>query len=162
VRAGERIPDVVLLRLGEGGVEEVSTAELFGGRRAILVGVPGAFTPTCSNEHLPGYVERAAELRAAGIERIVCLAVNDPYVMAAWGRDLGVGDAIEMVSDARGELTRALGLEREYPTSGLGVRCRRFAALLEDGVFRHVAVQAERGVTVCSAASLLDVLLAGG
>lgn len=159
MRVGERIPDVELLRLGAGGVEKVSTAELFGGRRAILVGVPGAFTPTCSNEHLPGYVERAAELRAAGIERIVCMAVNDPHVMAAWGRDLGVGGAIEMVSDARGELTRALGLEKEYPGDGLGVRCRRFAALVEDGVFRHVAVQAERGVTVCSASSLLDVLL---
>jgi len=162
MRAGDRIPDVELLRLGAGGIERVSTADLFRGLRAILVGVPGAFTPTCSNEHLPGYVARAADLRAAGIERILCMAVNDPYVMAAWGREQGVGEAIEMVSDARGELTRALGLEKEYPASGLGVRCRRFAALLEDGVFRHAAIQEERGVTVCSAASLLDVVLAGG
>jgi peroxiredoxin len=156
IQEGTRIPDAKLRRLTARGIEEVSTLGLFAGRRAILFGVPGAFTPTCTNEHLPGYVRRAADLRAAGIETIACVAVNDPYVMDAWGRSQGAGDAILMLSDGNGELTRALGLEADLTAIGLGIRCRRFAAWLEDGWFRAVAVEPARGVTVCGAEHLLD------
>ena len=160
LEAGQRIPDVRLLRLGAAGVEAVSTRELCAGRRVAIFGVPGAFTPTCSNEHLPGYVERARDLAAAGIDRVACLAVNDPWVMDAWAKAHGVGDAIEMLADPDARLTRALGLDVEFAESGLGVRCRRFAAVLDDGVFLYVAVEPGRGVTVCSAGNLLDVLRA--
>ena len=160
IEAGQRIPDLTLKRLGAAGLEEVSTRDLCAGRRVAIFGVPGAFTPTCSNEHLPGYVERARELSAAGIDRIVCLAVNDPWVMDAWAKAHGVGDAIEMLPDPEARLTRELGLDVEFPESALGVRCRRFAAVLDDGVFLYVAVEPGRGITVCSAGNLLDVLRA--
>ncbi len=155
---GGRVPDVALRRLGPHGVETISTRELFAGCRAVLFGVPGAFTPVCSNEHLPGFVRRAEELAGRGVERIVCVAVNDPFVMAAWGRLADAGERVEMLSDADGDLARALGLELDLSEIGLGVRCRRFAALLDDGVFRHVAVEPGRGITVCSAEHLLDQL----
>lgn len=158
IEPGARIPEVTLLRLGAHGVEPLSTRELFAGRRVVLFGVPGAFTPVCSNEHLPGFVRRAEELGGHGVDGIVCVAVNDPFVMAAWGRLAGAGERVEMVSDAYGDLTRALGLELDLTEIGLGVRCRRFAALLEDGVFRHVAVEPGRGITVCSAEHLLEFL----
>jgi peroxiredoxin len=159
---GTRIPDVTLRRLTARGIEQVSTGALFAGRRAILFGVPGAFTPTCSDEHLPGYVRRAAELRARGVETIACVAVNDPYVMDAWGRSQGAGDAVLLLSDGNGDLTRALGLEHDFSASGMGRRCRRFATLLEDGWFRWVAVEPARGITVCGAEHLLDRLARAG
>jgi len=160
IAIGQRIPDVTLFRLGGSGIETVRTGELCAGRRVALFGVPGAFTPTCSNEHLPGYVARAAELHGSGVDLIACVAVNDPYVMAAWGEAQGAGDRIEMLADAAAELTRALGLERDLSSIGLGLRCRRFAALLEDGVFRHVAVEPGPGVTVCGATNLLYAISA--
>ena len=160
IEAGQRIPEARLWRRAGEGVEPVSTGEIFAGRRTVLFGVPGAFTPTCSDEHLPGYLERARDLLAAGVQRIVCMAVNDPWVMDAWGRAHGVGDEILMVADPVAELTRALGLESDRSASGLGWRCRRFAAVLDDGVFLYVAVEPARGVTVCGAGNLLDVLRA--
>ncbi len=159
VVVGERIPEVWLRRVGAGGaIEKVSTAELFGGRRSVLFGVPGAFTPTCSREHLPGYVARARELAGAGVDLVACVAVNDPFVMDAWGRSQNVGDSIAMLSDADGELARALGLEVDLSGIGLGRRCRRFGAVLEDGLFTHIAVEPARGVTVCGADHLLAAL----
>lgn len=158
IEPGTRIPEVTLRRLGPHGVEPVSTRELFAGKRAVLFGVPGAFTPVCSSEHLPGFVRRAEELGGHGVERIVCVAVNDPFVMEAWGRLAGASERVEMVSDAYGDLTRALGLELDLTEIGLGLRCRRFAALLEDGLFRHVAIEPGRGITVCSAEHLLEFL----
>lgn len=156
IAPGDRIPEVALRRFGPYGVEEISTATLFAGRRAVLFGVPGAFTPVCSNEHLPGFVARAEELAGRGVDRIACMAVNDPFVMEAWGRHHGVADRVLMLSDAAGELTRALGLELDLSDIGLGIRCRRFAAALDDGVFRHVAIEPGRGITVCGAEHLLD------
>jgi peroxiredoxin len=160
IEAGQRIPDVRLFRLGADGIERVSIRELCAGRRVVIFGVPGAFTPTCSDEHLPGYVERARDLAAAGVQRVICVAVNDPWVMKAWGEAHGVGDSIEMLGDPNAELTRALGLEVDRSEGGLGLRCRRFAAVLDDGVFLYVAVEPGRGLTVCGAGNLLDVLRA--
>jgi glutaredoxin/glutathione-dependent peroxiredoxin len=158
IEVGDRMPEVTLKRLGPGGIENVSTAERFRERRVALFGVPGAFTPTCSNVHLPGYVANAERLRARGIDAIVCVAVNDPYVMAAWGEAHGAAGEVELLADWHGELARALGLEIDMPASGLGRRCRRFAAVVDDGVFTHFAVEPAKGVTVCGADSLLAVL----
>lgn len=158
IAPGERIPEVRLRHFGPHGIEGLATSALFAGRRAVLFGVPGAFTPVCSNEHLPGFVARAEELAGRGVERIACMAVNDPFVMEAWGRLHGVAGRVLMLSDADGALTRALGLELDLSELGLGIRCRRFAAVLDDGVFRHVAVEPGRGITVCGAEHLLQRL----
>lgn len=159
IEVGARMPRATLRRVGErGAVEEVATEAFFAGRRVALFGVPGAFTPTCSNQHLPGFVERARELAGAGVDAIACLAVNDAWVMDAWAKAHGVGDRIAMLADGNAELVRALGLEADYAGAGLGVRCRRFAAVVEDGVFTHVAVEPARGITVCGAEHLLAAL----
>ena len=158
IEVGGRMPDVMLKRSGANGAEDVRTTELFGGRKVALFGVPGAFTSTCSNVHLPGYVANADRLRASGIDRVVCVAVNDPFVMAAWGEAHGAAGKVELLSDWNGELARALGLEVELVASGLGRRCRRFAAVVDDGVFTHVAVEPAKGVTVCGADHLLGIL----
>jgi peroxiredoxin len=158
ISIGDRLPEVALKRLGASGIEEVSTSDRFRGRRVALFGVPGAFTTTCSNVHLPGYVANAERLRTGGIDGIVCVAVNDPYVMAAWGEAHGAAGKVELLADWNGELARALGLEVDFAASGLGRRCRRFAAIVDDGVFVHFAVEPAKGVTVCGADALLAVL----
>jgi glutaredoxin/glutathione-dependent peroxiredoxin len=157
---GERVPAAEVFRMGEAGVERFSAPELFAARKVALFGVPGAFTSTCSNIHLPGYVEGAAELRAAGIGAIICMAVNDPWVLRAWGEAHGATGVVEFLADPEGELSRALGLEADYTASGLGRRCRRFAAVLEDGRFVDLAVEPVRGVTVCGAEHVLARLKA--
>jgi peroxiredoxin len=155
VGIGERVPEVEIFRLGAAGVERQLAPSYFAARKVALFGVPGAFTRTCSNIHLPGYVERAAELRAAGMDAIACLAVNDPWVLAAWGEAHGATGIIDFLADPSGEMTRALGLEADYGASGLGRRCRRFAAVVDDGRFTDFAIEPERGVRVCGAEHLL-------
>ena len=157
IEVGGRIPEVTLKQIGASGIEDVSTAAMFRARRVALFGVPGAFTTTCSNVHLPGYVANAERLRASGVDAIVCVAVNDPYVMAAWGEAHGAAGKVELLADWNGELARALGLEVELAASGLGRRCRRFAAIVDDGVFVHFAVEPGNGVTVCGADALLAI-----
>ncbi len=159
IAAGDRLPDVTLRRIGaSGAVEPVALLELAAGKRLVLFGVPGAFTPTCSNEHLPGYVERAAELAARGVDLVACVAVNDPYVMQAWGDSHRVGERILMLSDGNAEFARAAGLERDFAASGMGLRNRRFALIAEDGTVRAIAVEPARGITVCGAADILQLL----
>ena len=158
IEAEERIPQAtVWLASAEGG-QKIATGDYFAGRKILLFGLPGAFTPTCSEIHLPGYIAKAPELRAAGVDAIACLAVNDPYVMAAWGETAGATGKVDLLADANGDLTRALGLEVDLPASGLGRRCRRFAAVVDDGVFVMLAVEPARGVTVCGAEHLLEAL----
>ncbi len=158
IAIGERLPELNLRRIGSSGVELVPLGELAAGKRLVLFGVPGAFTPTCSNEHLPGYVERAAELRAHGVDVVACVAVNDPYVMQAWGEAHRVGEAILMLADGNAELARALGLESDLSAIGLGLRNRRFALIADDGVVTALAVEPARGLTVCGAADILRLL----
>jgi len=152
---GDRIPDVSLRTPTTPGIEEVHLPSLFAGRTAVLFGVPGAFTPTCSDEHLPGFVAHAPILRDAGVDLIVCLAVNDAHVMAAWGKQRSLDGVIQLLADGNGEFTRRAGLELDLSVAGMGVRCRRFAAVLEDGVVRYLGVEPGRGVTVSSAAAVL-------
>lgn len=158
IKVGDKVPSVRVKHMTANGPAEISTDELFKGKTVVVFGLPGAFTPTCSEIHLPGYIAKAKELRAAGVEAIACLSVNDPYVMAAWGEATGATGKVDLLADANGELARALGLEVDLAASGLGRRCRRFAAVVDDGVFIMLAVEPARGVTVCGAEHLLEAL----
>jgi glutaredoxin/glutathione-dependent peroxiredoxin len=158
IKAGDRIPDGKLKLMGAEGPVNVTAADLLGKGRVVLFSVPGAFTPTCSAKHLPGFVERAAALRARGVAKIVCLAVNDVFVMDAWGKSAGVGDAIVMAADGNGEYTRALGLELDARGFDMGMRGQRFALVAEDGIVRQVHVEKPGEFKVSSAEHVLAVL----
>jgi len=134
IQVGDRIPEVVLKRLRE-GMESVDTAALFDGRKVVLFAIPGAFTPTCSEKHLPGYIEHFDQFRQRGIE-VYCLAVNDPFVMRAWSRSQSAPEGLQFLSDGNGDLTRALGMEMDASSSGMGMRSRRYALYAEDGIVK--------------------------
>ena len=140
IHVGDRIPEVTLKRIRE-GMETIDTATLFADRKVVLFAVPGAFTPTCSARHLPGYVEHFEQFRSRGIE-VFCMAVNDPFVMQAWAKTQSVPDGLQMLSDGNGDFTRALGLELDASGYGMGVRSKRFALYAEDGVVRQLFVEA--------------------
>jgi peroxiredoxin (alkyl hydroperoxide reductase subunit C) len=131
---------------------------LFAGKKVVLVSVPGAFTPTCSKGHLPGYINHADELVAQGVDTIACMAVNDVFVMHAWGKDRGVGDKVVMLADGNGEYTKALGLELDATGFGMGHRGQRFAIVVNDGVATHVAVEAAGEFNVSKAEAILAQL----
>lgn len=139
IQPGDRIPEVNLKRIRE-GVETIDTTALFEGRKAVPFAVPGAFTPTCSEKHLPGYVEHFDEFRKRGVE-VFCMAVNDPFVMQAWGKSQLVPDGLQMLSDGNGELARALGLEMDASSYGMGLRSKRFALYAENGVAKALFVE---------------------
>ena len=158
VKVGERIPSMKLTVAAPSGPREVGTDELFRGKRVVLFGVPGAFTPTCSAKHLPGFLDNRDALKAKGVDEVVCLAVNDAFVMAAWARELGVEDRVTMLADGSGALTKALGLELDLTARGLGVRSQRFALVANDGEVTHVAVEPPGGFEVSRAESVLAAL----
>ncbi|MFM2042856.1 MAG: hypothetical protein RLY86_1432 [Pseudomonadota bacterium] len=151
IQVGDPIPAVTLKHLTEGGMQEISTDEIFKGKKVVLFAVPGAFTPTCSAKHLPGYVEQADALKAKGVDNVVCLAVNDPFVMQAWGKANNVGDKILMLPDGNGTLTKALGLEMDGTGYNLGHRSQRFALVAEDGVVTQLHVEKPGAFEVSSA-----------
>ena len=154
VQIGDRIPSMSLKRIGPSGMEEVKTDDLFKGR-VVLFAVPGAFTPTCSIKHLPGYVGKAEDFRKKGIDRIVCLAVNDAFVMKAWGDQNEAGDRVVMLPDGNGDLTRALGLEMDGSAFGLGKRSQRFALYAEDGIVKDLQIEKPGAYEVSSAEAML-------
>lgn len=154
---GQRIPEVVLQYIDEGGVHKVDTATFFEGRKLVLFAVPGAFTPTCSERHLPGFVEHFDAFRQRGID-VACMAVNDPFVMQAWGRSQDVPAGMRMLADGNADFTRALGLEMDASGYGMGVRSKRFALYAEDGVVRGLWVEAPGEYRVSSAEHVLDNL----
>jgi len=158
IAAGDRIPEGKLKVMGPDGPTNVQTEELLGKGRVVLFSVPGAFTPTCNAKHLPGYLRQAAALRAKGVDRLVCLAVNDVFVMDAWGRSAGVAGDIVMAADGNGDFTRALGLELDARGHGLGLRGKRFALVVEDGIVRQVHVEAPGEFKVSSAEYVLGKL----
>ena len=153
IHVGDRIPEVTLKRIRE-GMETLDTHALFDDRKVVLFAVPGAFTPTCSARHLPGYVEHFEQFRRRGIE-VVCMAVNDPFVMQAWAQTQSVPDGLQMLSDGNGDFTRALGLEMDASGSGMGMRSRRFALYAENGVVRAVHVEEPGQFEVSSAEYML-------
>lgn len=153
IHVGDRIPEVTLKRIRE-GMETLDTHALFDDRKVVLFAVPGAFTPTCSARHLPGYVEHFEQFRRRGIE-VFCMAVNDPFVMQAWAQTQSVPDGLQMLSDGNGDFTRALGLEMDASGSGMGMRSRRFALYAENGVVRAVHVEEPGQFEVSSAEYML-------
>ncbi|HVP30716.1 MAG TPA: peroxiredoxin [Myxococcota bacterium] len=158
IQPGQRIPSVTLKVAGPDGIQDVKTDDLFAGKKVVLFAVPGAFTPTCSAKHLPGFVERADEIRKKGADAIVCLSVNDAFVMGAWGKDQKVGGKVTMVADGSAELTRALGLELDGTKFGMGLRSQRYAAIVEDGVVKQLFVEQPMKFEVSSAENVLKHL----
>ena len=144
--------------MGDQGPATLSSDELFAGKKVVLVSVPGAFTPTCSMNHLPGYLDHYADLSARGVDTIACMAVNDVFVMSAWGREHNVADKVLMLADGNGDYTRALGLELDATGFGMGMRGQRFAIIVDDGVATHVAVEAPAKFEVSKAEAILKAL----
>lgn len=154
IQTGERIPEVTVQRIGD-GVENLNTRTLFEDRRVLLFGVPGAFTPTCSERHLPGYIEHLSKFHERGID-VACVSVNDPFVMRAWAKSVDAPDALMMLADGNADLARALGLDSDASAYGMGTRCRRFAMLVDHGVVRQVEVEAPGAYRVSSAEHMLE------
>lgn len=158
IQVGDAIPSVTLKHLTDNGMQDVTTDSLFKGKKVVLFSVPGAFTPTCSAKHLPGFVQNAEALKAKGVDSIVCLAVNDPFVMRAWGEKNSVGDSVVMLPDGNATFTEALGLTMDGSGYGLGTRGQRFALVAEDGKVTHVAVEKPGAFEVSSAEAVLGAL----
>ena len=157
ISTGDRIPAATLKTMGENGPEDISTDAIFGGKKVLLFAVPGAFTPGCSLTHLPGYVVNADKIKAAGVDTIACVSVNDAFVMGAWGKDQNA-EEILMLGDGMGEFTAAVGLELDASAFGLGTRSQRYALLAEDGVVTALNVEEGPGVDVSSADTMMALL----
>ena len=155
IKVGDRVPEGTLKEMTGSGPAPVTTDDLFGGKRVALFSVPGAFTPTCSNQHLPGFVANAAAIKAKGIDTIACMAVNDAFVMGAWGRAHNVGDNVRMLADGNATWTQALGLELDATGFGMGVRGKRFSVIVDDGIVTNINVDESGGLDVSSAETLL-------
>ena len=158
IKVGEKIPDVRLKAATSEGMRDITTAELFGGKRVVLFALPGAFTPTCSAKHLPGFIEKAADIKAKGIDTIACLSVNDAFVMDAWGKAHGAGGAVLMLADGNGDLSKALGLDFDGSKFGMGTRSQRYAAVIDDGVVKTLAIEKPMEFKVSSAEAILESL----
>ncbi|MHB1598452.1 MAG: redoxin family protein [Acidimicrobiales bacterium] len=158
IAVGDRIPDVTLTTMTTEGPKPVQTGEVLGSGKAVLFAVPGAFTPTCSDYHLPGFVVRADDLRAKGVTTVACVSVNDAFVMGAWGSSQGVGDSVVLLADGNADFAKAMGLELDGSGFGMGTRSQRYAAVIEDGVVTHLAVEPKSGLDVSSADAILAVL----
>ena len=157
IKVGDKVPSVKLAHMTESGPGEIASDELFGGRKVVVFAVPGAFTPTCSAAHLPGFVANADRIRAKGVDDVVCLSVNDAFVMDAWGKAQNA-DAIHMVADGSGEFAKAAGLELDLVSRGLGMRSQRYAMVVEDGVVTHLHVDEPARLDKSSAESVLELL----
>ena len=158
IKVGDKVPATTLHHMTGEGPASISTDEIFAGKKVVLFALPGAFTPTCSAKHVPGFLEHADEIAAKGVDTIACLSVNDAFVMGAWGKDQGVGDKIVMLADGSGVLTKALGMELDLIDRGFGVRSQRYAMVVEDGVVTNLKVEEAGGFDISSAESVLAEL----
>ncbi|MFO1265421.1 MAG: peroxiredoxin [Rubrivivax sp.] len=158
IKAGEKMPAGKFKVMGANGPQDLTTEQLFGGKRVVLFSVPGAFTPTCNAKHLPGYVNTAEQLKAKGIDTLACMAVNDVFVMNAWGKAGNVGEKVMMLADGNGEYARALGLELDARGFGMGMRGQRFAIVVDNGVAKQVNVEAPGEFKVSAAEFVLGQL----
>src|SRR3974390_1299065 len=158
IKAGDKRPEGAVTRMTKDGPQKMTTEELFAGKTVVLFSVPGAFTPTCDAKHLPGFVQSAAAIKAKGVDTIACMAVNDVFVMNAWGKASNVGDSIVMLADGNGEYAKALGLELDGRGFGLGLRGQRFAVVVEDGVAKKLAVEGPGEFKVSSAEAIFGQL----
>ena len=157
IQEGGKLPEATLHTIRDGTPSAVSTSELFSGKKVVLFAVPGAFTPTCSQQHLPGFVANADAIKGKGVDSIVCVAVNDAFVMDAWGQERDAG-AITMVGDGNGDFTKALGLEMDGRGFGLGTRSQRYAMIIEDGTVTKLAVEGPGQFEVSRAEAILEAL----
>lgn len=155
IQEGERIPDVTVK---DTGMKDVTTRELFAGKKVVLFAVPGAFTPTCSEQHLPGFIANSDAIRAKGVDDIVCVSVNDSFVMDSWAKDRGAAGKVTMIADGNATLAKALGLDFDGSGIGFGTRSQRYAAIVEDGVVTKLAVEKPMAFEVSSAEAILAAL----
>jgi glutaredoxin/glutathione-dependent peroxiredoxin len=159
IKVGESLhADLKLKEMGEGGPKDVSVGEIFKGKKVVLFAVPGAFTPTCSMKHLPGFLEHAAAIKAKGVDDIVCLSVNDAFVMGAWGNANNAKGKVRMLADGNGEFTKAVGLTLDASGFGMGTRSQRYAMIVKDGKVEHLFAEPGPGLTVSSAEAVLSKL----
>ena len=158
IKVGEKLPSVTLYTMGAEGPKKVTTEELFAGKKVVLFALPGAFTPTCSAAHLPGYVIHADDIKAKGVDSIICLSVNDAFVMDAWGKNQNVEDRLLMVADGNGDFARAVGLEMDGSGFGMGMRSQRYAMIVDNGVVSAVNVEKPKTFKVSSAETILKQL----
>ena len=158
IQVGDTLPSINLTTMTSEGPKTVSLIELSEGKKIVLFAVPGAFTPTCSVQHLPGFLEKNSALKDKGIDIVACISVNDPFVMHAWGEDRKVGDDLLMLSDGNGEFTAALGLEMDGSSFGLGTRSQRYAMVIDDGVVSILNVESGPGLDVSSAETIVEQL----
>ncbi len=158
IQVGDKLPKATLKVTTNEGPEDRTTDEIFGGKKVVLFAVPGAFTPTCSARHLPGYIQNAKEIKAKGVDTIVCLAVNDAFVMGAWGEAQNAGEDVLMAADGSAKFAKALGLDFDASRFGMGIRAQRFAAIVDDGVVTTLNVEAPMKLEVSDADSILAAL----
>ncbi len=158
IKVGDRIPSATLMEMKDGAPRPVKTDELFAGKKVVLFALPGAFTPTCSAKHLPGFVQHADELKSRGVDAIACVSVNDAFVMGAWGSSQGVGEKVMMLADGNGDFAKSLGLQMDATKYGMGTRSQRYAMLVEDGVVKQLHVEEPGAFSVSSAEHMLKQL----
>jgi glutaredoxin/glutathione-dependent peroxiredoxin len=158
IKVGDKVPAVKLKQMTPEGMKDVDTGDFFKGKKVVLFALPGAFTPTCSAKHLPGFVEKAAEIKGKGVDAIACLSVNDAFVMNAWGKDQKADGKVQMLADGNGDFTRAVGLELDGSGYGLGKRSQRYAMVVQDGVVKALNVEKPGSFEVSSAEAILKAL----
>ena len=156
IKVGDTIPSMKLMMVTAEGPKETSTDEIFKGKKVVLFAVPGAFTPTCSVKHLPGFVQNAEAFKAKGVDTVACIAVNDVFVMDAWGKDQGTAGKLEMLADGAAAFARAIGLELDLNARGMGWRSQRYALVAEDGKVTHLGVEAPGGFELSKAEAILE------
>ena len=160
IKVGDRLPKGSFKHVTTKGVVDLTTDEVFKGKNVAIFGLPGAYTRVCSGAHLPGYVQNADKLRACGVDTVVCVSVNDPYVMDAWGKEHKVGEKVLMLADWNAAFTRAVRMDIDLPVVGLGLRSKRYSALVVDGIVKRLYIEPDTGThTVCSAVNMLDELM---
>ena len=155
IKVGDKVPSATLRYLSPEGPKEITTDELFGGKTVALFAVPGAFTPTCSQRHLPSYVDKASDLKSKGVDTIACVAVNDAFVMGAWGKDQSCGEKVMMLADGSGDFTKAVGMELDMRSRGLGVRSQRYSMLVDNGTVKSFNVESQPGQVEASGADAM-------
>lgn len=160
IKVGDKIPSVKLKHMTKDGIKDTTTDDLFKGKKVVLFGLPGAFTPTCSAKHLPGFVQQAEQIRSKGIDSIVCLSVNDAFVMDAWGKQQNVGDKVMMIADGNADFARAVGLEMDGSGYGMGTRIRRFSMLVDNGTVKQLNVEKPGAFEVSNAETMLKQIVA--
>jgi peroxiredoxin len=159
IKVGDKIPDAKLSRMTEEGPRPITTEQVFAGKKVVIFAVPGAFTPTCSNQHLPGFVKHADAILKKGVDTIACISVNDAFVMGAWGKAQGVGDKVLMLADGNGEFTKKLGMTFDGSGFGMGERSQRYALIVDNGIVKYLGIETSPGQAIESGAEKVLGLL---